>query len=87
MELRQFNIPVVVIQPGAIKTEWNGIARQNLLKVSGHTAYRDLAQKHIRMLENADHRGSESLVIARVIEKAIRSPRPKPGTWPVQVRR
>ncbi len=77
MELRQFNIPVVVIQPGAIRTEWNGIARQNLMKVSGQTAYRDLAQKHIRMLENADQRGSEPAVIARVIAKAIQSPRPK----------
>jgi NAD(P)-dependent dehydrogenase (short-subunit alcohol dehydrogenase family) len=77
MELGQFNIPVVVIQPGAIKTEWNGIARQNLLKVSGHTVYRDLVQKHTRMLENADRRGSEPVVIARVIEKAIRTPRPK----------
>ncbi len=77
MELGQFNIPVVVIQPGAIKTEWNGIARRNLLNVSGQTAYRDLAHKHIRMLENADRRGSEPSVIARVIEKAIQSPRPK----------
>ncbi len=77
MELRQFNIPVVVIQPGAIKTEWNGIARQNLLNVSGQTAYRDLARKHIRLLENADRRGSEPGVIARVIEKAIQSPRPR----------
>ncbi len=77
MELRQFGIPVVVIQPGAIKTEWNGIARQNLLKVSGHTVYRDLVQKHSRLLENADRRGSEPVVIARVIEKAIRTSRPK----------
>ena len=29
MELKQFNIDVVVIQPGAIKTEWNTIAREN----------------------------------------------------------
>jgi NAD(P)-dependent dehydrogenase (short-subunit alcohol dehydrogenase family) len=77
MELRQFGIPVVVIQPGAVKTEWNGIARQNLLKVSGHTVYRGLVQKHSRLLENADRRGSEPVVIARVIEKAIRTSRPK----------
>jgi len=76
MELRQFGIPVVVIQPGAIKTEWNGIARRNLLHVSGQTDYRDLAQKHVRMLESADRRGSEPLVIARVIEKAIGAHRP-----------
>jgi NAD(P)-dependent dehydrogenase (short-subunit alcohol dehydrogenase family) len=77
MELKQFGIHVVVIQPGAIKTEWNGIARQHLLKVSGQTAYRDLAQKHIRMLENADNRGSDPVVIAQVIEKAIQAGRPR----------
>jgi NAD(P)-dependent dehydrogenase (short-subunit alcohol dehydrogenase family) len=30
MELRQFGIDVVIIQPGAIISEWNGIARQQL---------------------------------------------------------
>ncbi len=48
MELKQFNIDVVIIEPGAIKTEWNNIARENLMKVSGKTAYGNLAGKHIR---------------------------------------
>jgi NAD(P)-dependent dehydrogenase (short-subunit alcohol dehydrogenase family) len=78
MELKQFGIDVVIIQPGAIKTEWNKIARENLLKISGNTAYKDLAQKHARMMENADERmGSEPIVIARAIKKAILSARPK----------
>ncbi len=34
MELKQFNIDVVIIEPGAIKSEWGGIAKENLLKVS-----------------------------------------------------
>ncbi len=79
MELKQFNIDVVIIEPGAIKTEWNTIARENLIKVSGNTAYKDLVAKHYRMLENADKGslGSEPVVIAKTIVKAIQSSKPK----------
>jgi NAD(P)-dependent dehydrogenase (short-subunit alcohol dehydrogenase family) len=77
MEVAQFGIHVVVIQPGAIKTEWNRIARENLLKVSGQTAYQGLVHKHVRLLENADRRGSDPEVIARVIETAVSSRRPR----------
>jgi NAD(P)-dependent dehydrogenase (short-subunit alcohol dehydrogenase family) len=77
MELTQFGIDVIVIQPGAIQTEWNRIARENLLKVSGNTVYRDLARKHALMLEKADKRGSQPLVIAKVIQKAIDARSPK----------
>jgi short-subunit dehydrogenase len=79
MELKQFNIHVVIIEPGAIKTEWNTIARENLMKVSGNTAYADLAAKHYRMLENADKGtlGSQPIVIAKTILKAVSSNNPK----------
>jgi len=77
MELRQFGIEVVVVQPGAIKTEWNSIARTNLLNVSGATAYKNLVEKHARMLKAADDRGSEPEVIAQIIAKAIRAKTPK----------
>ncbi len=78
MELRQFGIDVVVIQPGAIKTEWNKIARENLMSVSGNTAYKELAEKHARFLEKGDHSmGSEPIVIAQTIAKAIASRKPK----------
>jgi NAD(P)-dependent dehydrogenase (short-subunit alcohol dehydrogenase family) len=77
MELQQFNIDVVVIQPGAIKTEWNQIARENLLQVSGGTAYGALAHRHARMLATADGRGSEPGVTAEVIVRAATARRPK----------
>ncbi|MFW1401565.1 SDR family NAD(P)-dependent oxidoreductase, partial [Vibrio parahaemolyticus] len=32
MELRPFGIRVVVIEPGAIRTEWGGIAHQSLVE-------------------------------------------------------
>jgi NAD(P)-dependent dehydrogenase (short-subunit alcohol dehydrogenase family) len=77
MELKQFNIDVVVIQPGAIKTEWNEIARENLLKTSGDTVYGKNARKHAANLEKWDKRGSEPEVIARGILKAVQAKRPK----------
>jgi short-subunit dehydrogenase len=77
MELKQFNIDVVVIQPGAIKTEWDIIAGENLLKVSGATAYKDLANKHAKMLVNTYKIASEPLVIAKVITKAATVNKPK----------
>ena len=77
MELKQFGIDVVIIEPGAIKTEWTNIAKENLAKVSGNSAYKDMVGKHVKMFESADKRGSEPIVIARVIAKAINSNNPK----------
>lgn len=77
MELKQFGIDVVIIKPGAILTEWNGIAREKLMQVSGNTAYKDLAKKHATMLANADKRGSDPVVVARTIVKAAVAHRPK----------
>ena len=77
MELKQFNIDVVVIQPGAIKTEWGSIARKNMLKISGHTTYGDLAKKHVAMLEKFDGQGSDPSVIGDAILTACTSAKPK----------
>lgn len=77
MELKQFGIDVIVIQPGAIKTEWGGIAKDKLLEVSGNTAYGNLAHKHAKMFDNAFKMGSEPIVIAQTIEKAVMSKCPK----------
>ncbi len=79
MELKQFGIDVVVIQPGAIKTEWADIARKNLLKTSDNGAYKVLANKHANMLARIydGGMGSEPIVIAKVISKAIEARDPK----------
>jgi short-subunit dehydrogenase len=78
MELKQFGIDVVVIKPGAIVTEWNTIARENLTKVSGKTDYEKLAMKHVKMMERADgSMGSQPIVIAKIIRKAVLARNPK----------
>ena len=78
MELKQFNIDVVIIEPGAIKSEWGGIAKESLLNVSGNTAYKNLAKKHADLIdETYKSLGSEPIVIAKTIYKAINSNKPK----------
>ncbi len=77
MELREFGIDVVIIEPGAIKTEWTGIAASNMLKMSGHTAYARLAQKHAKMFDGADKMGSEPIVVAKTIARSATVRRPK----------
>jgi len=77
MELKQFGIDVVVVQPGAITSEWNEIAREKMLQTSGSTVYGDLVKKHIAMFKYAETRSSSPKLIADVIYKAIKSSRPK----------
>ncbi|MFC3448972.1 oxidoreductase [Amycolatopsis speibonae] len=76
LELKPFGIDVVVIEPGAIKTEWGGIAVENLLKTSGDTAYAPQAKALAKFFGQAV-RGSHPKVIADVILKAVRARRPK----------
>ncbi|MDX8363494.1 oxidoreductase [Cytobacillus sp. IB215316] len=77
MELKQFGIDVIVIEPGSIKTEWNGIARENMLKVSGKSVYGDLVKKHANMLKNFEGRGSDPSIIGNTIVKAVTASKPK----------
>jgi NAD(P)-dependent dehydrogenase (short-subunit alcohol dehydrogenase family) len=77
MELKPFGIDVIVIEPGAIRTEWGQIALDNLRQTSGHTVYRPQAEeKHALFLAAADA-ASDPDVVAREIIKAIRASRPR----------
>ena len=79
MELAPFGIHVVIIEPGAIKTEWGGIARESMLKYSGNTAYREQALLHAKMFEGADqsNMASPPEVVAATIADALRAKRPR----------
>jgi NAD(P)-dependent dehydrogenase (short-subunit alcohol dehydrogenase family) len=77
-EVKQFGINVVVIEPGGIKTEWSGIAADNLLKVSGHGAYASLAKKFAIMLtQTVEAKIPGPMVIVNLVRKAIASKKPK----------
>jgi NAD(P)-dependent dehydrogenase (short-subunit alcohol dehydrogenase family) len=80
MELAPFGIDVVIVEPGAIRTEWSAIASQSLLKYSGHTAYAPYAASHARMFAAADKEGgmaSPPSVVADTIARALSAARPK----------
>lgn len=80
MELAPLGIDVVVIQPGAIKTEWAGIAADSLVETSGHGAYADQATAGARLLRAADGpnaRGSDAAVVAGAVVTAATARRPR----------
>jgi len=79
VEVAPFGIDVIVIEPGAIRTEWAGIAREGLLQMSGNGAYGELAKRHARMLATAETSSlaSPPEVVARTIVRAVNARRPK----------
>lgn len=78
MELAPFGIDVVVIQPGAIRTEWSWIARDALLATSGRGPYAEQAKMTAGLLAGADRgNGSPPNVVATAVLKALTVKRPK----------
>lgn len=84
IELRPFGIDVVIIEPGPILTEWNAIARQNMLQNSAETAYASQARSVARRLESADNPRTASGpdVVARKIVTAATTRNPR-ARYPV----
>jgi NAD(P)-dependent dehydrogenase (short-subunit alcohol dehydrogenase family) len=79
-ELSPFGIQVVVIEPGAIRTEWGQIAADNLLATSGHGPYAEHAQLAARVLgasSDDTKLASSPEVVADAIAKAVTARRPK----------
>jgi NAD(P)-dependent dehydrogenase (short-subunit alcohol dehydrogenase family) len=78
MELEPFGIDVVVIEPGAIKTEWSGIARQGLIEASATGPYAEQAHLSAAILAGADQgSGSRPEVVANAVAAALAARRPK----------
>lgn len=87
MELKPFGIKVIMIEPGAIKTDWGIIAADHLEESSAATVYKKTAQ---RMAENmrklyTDGRLSHPSVVRKAICRAVNSRYPKAryriGKW------
>jgi len=79
LEVKSFGIDAIIIEPGGIATEWGDIAAENLIKTSGSGAYEKKAQENSRKMKAiySSNRLSEPDVIAKVIEKAVTSKRPR----------
>ena len=77
MEVEQFGIDVVIIQPGIIRTEFGDRSAAQLEEFSGEGAYRDMAHIMARRTGSGpDQDGSDGSVVAEVILKAVEAERP-----------
>ncbi|REL35992.1 oxidoreductase [Thalassotalea euphylliae] len=81
VELKPFNIDVVIIEPGAISTEFNDVSLNPLVENYGDGPYRDMVNslaEFSRDAEKDDKDSSPPSVITNLIVKAINAKRPKP---------
>lgn len=77
IELKQFGIDVVVVEPGGIQTEWGGIAMENLMKVSGNGPYADFTKKVTGAMETSGKNLSPVDLLGKEIAKAATENKPK----------
>ena len=82
LEVRPFGISVSIVQPAAIVTEWNTIARDSLLERSGETAYGRYAKRAHAVMAEADREGgpmaNDPDVVGKKIAKAATAKHPAP---------
>ena len=76
MELAPFGIHVVVIEPGAIDTEWHGVAGDNLIAMSSQGAYGGQAAALVKVL-SAGGLASRPEVVADAVVRAAGARRPR----------
>lgn len=77
LEVKQFGIDVIVIEPGGTKSEWGDIAVESLMRVSGKTAYGGLVTALHKSFKQMADNVPEPIVIARLIKKGIEANKPK----------
>jgi len=77
LEVAQFGINVVLIEPGPIKTEWDNTALVNLEKYSGAGAYGPMVKRITEKFRAGYRKGAPGPeVVAKVILKALRANSP-----------
>lgn len=79
IEVKQFGIDVVIIEPGIIHTEFGDVMLESLMNKSGKSAYQELAKRLEKSTRHVYQKGnsSPSSVVSNVILKAINSRNPK----------
>ncbi len=79
LELKPFNISVVILEPGAIATEFNSVVEDHFAKIPETSAYKNLMDKVIGAIKKSEENNSASKpsVIADAVAKIIKTPNPK----------
>lgn len=79
LEVKQFGIDVVIIEPGLIVTEFADVLGNNMMGTDGDHPYRELISKLNEASKEQYEKGGGSppSVITKVVSKAIRSRKPR----------
>lgn len=87
LELKAFNINVVVLEPGIIVTEFGDVMLQNISKFSSKGAYASLTNKLVAATQKMydTGQGSKTTLIADTVSKIVNTKNPKTryrvGLW------
>lgn len=74
IEVKEFNIDVVIIEPGAIKTDWGIIASDNLKKSSANSPYKknaSLVADNLKKIYSSEKGISDPSLVCSTIVKAV----------------
>lgn len=77
LELKEFNIKVVVLEPGTIDTGFTQGVRDNFSYESKNGPYKTVVNAYIKAMENPPLKGSNPKVISNTVLKIINARRPK----------
>lgn len=79
LELKLFNIDVVVLEPGLIATEFNDVVLQSISAISGQSPYIDLMNKFSDGAKKTSEKNGSSkpYIIADVVSKIVGSKKVK----------
>lgn len=79
LEVAEFGIKVVIVEPGLIETGFGDVVSGNIVKRSANGPYTRLVEKVAKSVQNAygNGRGSDPKVIADVVASAVKSPHPR----------
>lgn len=79
-ELKDFGIDVILIEPGAVETNWSKTAGANLAKTSGSGIYKKQVEKKLNKYKNMYGDGGMAVsaaIVAKTIVKAAESTKAK----------
>ena len=79
IETAPFNIQVVIIEPGAVKTEFGKVTGVHLKKYAGDTVYKDQIDPFLKMMDdpNLMDRATEASELAEVFVEATTTDMPR----------
>lgn len=77
LELKEFNIKVVILEPGVIQTGFNQGVRDHFSIDSKNGPYKRVVNAYIKAMDNPPMKGSDPKVISQTIQKIIAAKNPK----------